>query len=235
VRMRRLARREIRSVVATSRFQFPFFFVPERKWIHSVVMAAKRTPGEDLFTPLSDQEIDKLEAILEDIPDGLFDTSMVHGLLSGAAVAPTVIQPSWLYDSIFKPEGSPGYLFKDQEHVEATLHLVMRLQNQIIMELDADLFEPWLFFENPEGQTVIVLQPWCCGFLHATTFEVDAWNPLFEERPDLLAPILTGADSEENPPASPDDRTGTELSILIEDAVPAIRGFFRKRARRKGF
>jgi len=49
----------------------------------------------------------------------------------------------------------------------------------------------------------------------------------------LLAPILTGADSEENPPS--EDQTGTELSILIEDAVPAIRGFFRKRARRKGF
>ena len=27
------------------------------KWIHSVAMAAKRTPEEELFTPLSDQEI----------------------------------------------------------------------------------------------------------------------------------------------------------------------------------
>jgi len=198
-------------------------------------MAPKKISGEELFTPLSDQEIDKLEATLEEIPDGLFDTSMLHGLLSGAAVAPTVIQPSWLYDSIFKPEGSSGYVFKDQEHVEATLHLVMRLQNQIIMELDADLFEPWLLFENSEGQTIIVLRPWCCGFLHATTFEKAAWNPLFEERPDLLTPILTGAEAEGNPAVSSEDRTGTELSILIEDAVPAIRGFFRKRARRKGF
>ena len=204
------------------------------KWIHSVGMAAKKISDEELFTPLSDKEIDDLEATLEDIPNGLFDTSMVHGMLSGAAVAPTAIQPSWLYDSIFKPEGSSGYAFKDQAHLDATLNLVMRLQNQIIMELDADLFEPWLFFEDPEGQTVVVLQPWCAGFLHATTFEHAAWSPLIEERPDLLAPIIAGADSDETQSLYPDDQTGARLSILIEDAVPNIRGFFRKRARRKG-
>jgi yecA family protein len=197
-------------------------------------MAAKKISDEELFTPLSDKEIDDLEATLEDIPNGLFDTSMVHGMLSGAAVAPAAIQPSWLYDSIFKPEGSSGYTFKDQAHLDATLNLVMRLQNQIIMELDADLFEPWLFFEDPEGQTVVVLQPWCAGFLHATTFEHAAWSPLIEERPDLLAPIIAGADPDESQSLYPDDQTGTRLSILIEDAVPNIRGFFRKRARRKG-
>src|SRR5262249_36129732 len=133
------------------------------KWIHSVEMAAKKISEEELFTPLSDQEIDDLEATLEDIPKRMFYTSMVYELLSGGAVAHTAIQPSWLYDSIFKPEGSSGYTFKDQGHLDATLNLVMRLQNQIIMELDADLFEPWLLFEDPEGQTVVVLQPWCAG------------------------------------------------------------------------
>jgi uncharacterized protein len=197
-------------------------------------MAGKKIPGKELFTPLTDQEIDKLEAILEDVPDGLFDTSMLHGLLSGAAVAPTAIRPSWLYDSIFKPEGSSGYVFKDQAHAGATLSLVMRLQNQIIMELDADLFEPWVFFENSKGQTVIVLQPWCVGFLHATTFEEAAWEPLFEERLDLLAPIIAGAESDETQSFNPNDETGSRLSVQIEDAVPNIRGFFRKRARRKG-
>jgi yecA family protein len=197
-------------------------------------MASKKISAEELFTSLSDQEIDTLEAILEDIPDGLFDTSMVHGLLSGAAVAPTPIQPAWLYDSIFKPEGSSGYVFKDQEHVEAILSLIMRLQNQIIMELDADLFEPWLLFENLEGQTVIILRPWCAGFLHATTFAKTAWNPLFEERPDLMGPILAGANPEENPSLDPDEQSEAKLSVRIEDAVPNIRAFFRKRARRQG-
>jgi yecA family protein len=201
---------------------------------HFVVMAAKEISGEELFTPLTDQEIDKLEAILEEVPNGLFDTSMLHGLLSGAAVAPTAIRPSWLYDSIFKPDGSPGYVFRDQEHASVTLSLVMRLQNQIIMELDADLFEPWLFFEDSDRKTVIVLQPWCAGFLHATTFEEAAWRPLFEERLDLLAPIIAGADLDQSLSLDPDDGTGSELSVRIEDAVPNIRGFFRKRARRKG-
>src|SRR5262249_46006161 len=112
------------------------------KWIHSVEMAAKKISDEELFTPLSDQEIDDLEATLEDIPNGLFDTSMVHGMLSGAAVAPTAIQPSWLYDSIFKPEGSSGYTFKNQEHLGATLNLGRRLQNQIIHELNCGYFDP---------------------------------------------------------------------------------------------
>jgi yecA family protein len=197
-------------------------------------MASKKISGEDLFTPLSDREIDKLEAVLEDIPGGLFDTSMVHGLLSAAAVAPTPIESSWLYDSIFRPENSSGYVFKDQKHVEAILNLVMRLQNQIIMELDADLFEPWLLFENSEGKTVIVLRPWCAGFLHATTFAAAAWNPLYEERPDLLAPILAGANPDENQLLDPDEQSAGELSMRIEDAVPNIRGFFRKRARRQG-
>jgi yecA family protein len=219
---------------STLDIQFPFFFVGGMKCIHSDVMAAKKFSEEEMFTPLTDQEIDKLEATLEDVPDGLFDTSMLHGLLSGAAVAPTAIRPSWLYDSIFKPDGSSGYVFKDQTHVGATLKLVMRLQNQIIMELDADLFEPWLFFENSEGQTVIVLRPWCVGFLHATTFEEVAWTPLFEERPDLMAPIVSGADWDETQSIDSDDETGSNLAVLIEDAVPNIRGFFRKRARRKG-
>jgi yecA family protein len=204
------------------------------KSIHFVVMAAKKISGEELFTPLTDQEIDTLEATLEEVPNGLFDTSMLHGLLSGAAVAPTAIRPSWLYDSIFKPEGSPGYVFKNQAHASASLNLVMRLQNQIIMELDADLFEPWFFFEDPEGQTVIVLQPWCVGFLHAITFEEAAWGPLFEERLDLLTPIIAGADLDQTGSFDPNDKKGSELSVLIEDAVPNIRGFFRKRARRKG-
>jgi yecA family protein len=195
-------------------------------------MARRKISGDELFTPLTDQEIDQLEATLEEVPDGLYDTAMVHGLLSAAAVAPTAIRPYWLYDSIFKPEGSPGYIFKNQAHATATLNLVMRLQNQIIMELDADLFEPWLFFEDSEGQTVIVLRPWCFGFLHAITFEQEAWCPLFEERPDLLAPIIAGAEQFQS--LDPDGKTGSELSVQIEEAVPNIRGFFRKRVRRKG-
>jgi uncharacterized protein len=194
-------------------------------------MSEKQLSGQEMLTPLSDQEIDQLEAALEEIPDGLFDTSMLHGLLSCAAVAPTAIQLPWLYDSVFKPPGSPGFVFKEQAHVEAILGLVMRLQNQIIMELDTDLFEPWVFFENSQGQTIVVLQPWCSGFLHGTSFDVEAWSPLFEERPHLVAPILRGAEIGEIQSPPLDEETGIELSVLIEEAVPNIRGFFRKQGR----
>jgi len=76
--------------------------------------------------------------------------------------------------------------FDDEDHAERVIALVMRLFDRIddIFLKRADAFEP-IFTRRGERAVI----EWCEGFLVGTRLSPDQWAEMWDECPDLAAPL----------------------------------------------
>ncbi len=153
-----------------------------------------------LNTPLSDQEIDRLNRfLLERIPEeetiadgadeGVLDISELDGFLTAIISGPRPIVPSeWLpvVWGAFEPE------WGSTEESEEIISLVLRHMNGIVTTLTEapKEFEPIVLEVEEDDMTVTSVEEWCLGYMKGVGLSTDAWRHAGEEVMEILFPIM---------------------------------------------
>jgi len=152
----------------------------------------------NLVTPLTDEECDRLNQFLLDRIDeeadaldkdeGVLDMSELDGLFTALVSGPKNTVPSqWL--PVVWGEFEP--VWESQEEFQEIFSLMIRHMNGIahlLMEYPED-FEPLFLGREVEGITYTIVDEWCEGYLRGVELARDDWSAHGEEMADLLAPI----------------------------------------------
>jgi uncharacterized protein len=152
----------------------------------------------DLVTPLTDEECDRLDQFLLDRIDeeadtldkdeGVLDMSELDGLFTALVSGPKSTVPSqWL--PVVWGEFEP--VWESQDEFQEIFSLMIRHMNGIVhllMDFPQD-FEPLFLEREVEGITYTIVDEWCEGYLCGVELARDDWSTHGEEMADLLAPI----------------------------------------------
>lgn len=140
--------------------------------------------------PLTDDEVDKLEEMLSEVPtDGAMDLECLDGYLTGLLVSPELPPTETWIPAIWggTPEEAPPFS-SGKQHKRCVL-LIMRWLAQLDHQLrkDVEALEP-LFGVAEDDDTVLVdAELWSIGFLHALALTATQWESHLEEAEVALA------------------------------------------------
>jgi len=153
----------------------------------------------DLFTPLTDEECDRLDRFLLDRIDeeadtlgkdeGVLDISELDGMFTALVSSPISTVPSrWL--PVVWGDFEP--VWDSQEEFEEILTLMIRHMNAIahlLMEYPEE-FEPMFLEREVESNTYTIVDEWCDGYVRGVELSEEGWHTSAEDLADLLAPIF---------------------------------------------
>ena len=154
---------------------------------------------QDLITPLSDEEYDRLgEFLLERVDEdadtagkdeGVLDITELDGLFTAIVSGPVPVMPSQWLPAVW---GDFEPVWGDEKAFQEILSLMMRHMNaiaHILMETPED-FEPLYLERKVEGRTYTIVDEWCEGYWRGVQLAQDAWDAGGKEMATLLTPIL---------------------------------------------
>jgi len=154
---------------------------------------------QDLVTPLSDEEFDRLDHfLLERIDEeadsmgkdeGVLDISELDGLFTAIVSGPETIMPSQWLPAVW---GDFEPVWEDEKEFEHILSLMMRHMNGIsgVLMQTPEAFEPLYLMREVEGDTFTIVDEWCEGYWRGVQLTQDYWDEGGQEMADLLVPIL---------------------------------------------
>jgi uncharacterized protein len=186
--------------------------------------------------PLSDTELDALDALLLALPtDNPMNVEALDGYLTALLVGPrsaaSLPGSEWM-PVVWGGDGTSAPApFSSQKQRKRTAQLVLRHLHTIDEALHKApaRWEPVFSLADTGQQELADAEDWCIGFLHATELAPDAWGALFEDPrlAPLLAPIvLLGGDESLLSPADAarvaDPAERDALSRAAVDAVLAL-------------
>jgi len=193
-----------------------------------------------LNTPLSNEEIDELDAFLmsDATPDDCMDIVTLDGFLTALVIGPKLVPPSVWLPLVWGGEKEP--VFDSSVQAKHIIVILMRRFNDISrMFGEAPTgFEPLLYTREVDGETEWIGDDWCVGFMEAVDLSLDDWQPLFDDKPNcaLLAPILTLGTEAGWKELDATSDPGAEYESALEmfgPAVEAIQEYWRLRWRTK--
>ena len=193
---------------------------------------------QNLKSPLSDQELDRLGAFLERVVDGdIPNIEAFDGFITGLAVCPELIQPSEFLSVIQRGRNKDGDLvFAAIAEAEQFMGLVMRHWNDVNAALGRDEPHMPVLLENEEG--INPCNDWAKGFYRATRLRTEIWADMLddEKRGGGMIPILALAfendpDPEMRPyPEAISPKLREELKVgMIAGALQLYRAFAPER------
>ncbi len=148
--------------------------------------AALAGPGE--HAPLSEQELDSLQALMDSLPDTLepLDTVMIDGYLCGVLLQPQPVPEERWLAHIADVEGrTPPKRF------DAGLmrRLVLRRYSELNRAIaQRQWFDPWVYELDDQATPSETVLPWVAGFATA----VDLFTTLMDRHEaKLLEPLAT--------------------------------------------
>jgi yecA family protein len=207
----------------------------------SEVLPGKETGDEEadfenpLESPISDQEEDKLAAFVENLSAGRFDFPKFHGLLTALAIGPAELPPPEIVPLLLvKPktgQSDPNDLAPSEE----ILGLIARLQNEIIADLDGEIFEPESFErKHPSGESYPDTFSWCEGFVLGISRDGQLWEKWYsDERRKRAISAIEAAGNREFRSTGAYFETPEKMWALydiIEQVIPLVRCFWRLEA-----
>ena len=144
-------------------------------------------PGGE-FGPLSESELDTLQALMDSLPATLepLDTVMIDGYLCGVLLQPQAVpEAHWLAHIADVDGRAPPTRF------DAALlrSLVLRRYSELNRAIaQRQWFDPWVYQLDDEATPSETVLPWVAGFATA----VDLFTTLMDRHePDLLEPLAT--------------------------------------------
>lgn len=153
---------------------------------------------KNLFDPLNDEEIERLDRFLLDRIDedadtqgkdeGVLDISELDGLFTALVSGPVMIPPSRWLPAVW---GDFEPTWEKEKDFEDVLSLMTRHMNGIVatlMEQPED-FAPMFLEREVEGKIYPIVDEWCEGYLRGMALAADAWNAGGLPMAVLLAPI----------------------------------------------
>ncbi len=138
---------------------------------------------------LNDVELEELDQYLRSHAgeeDLLLDG--VHGLLTAVAIGPDPITPhEWLSEILNDP-------FSDEEEGKRILELLARLSESVLLELQANDYEPILGeIELDDNSTALTASGWCEGFSRGVDMRARIWELRLgadSQLMEILTPIM---------------------------------------------
>ena len=182
---------------------------------------------QNKLNPPTEAELDwlddfLLERIDEDLAvegqdEGIFDLSTLDGFFTAIVSGPAMIPPSrWLLSlwGDFEPE------WESQQEAEKVLSLLMRYMNSVAAFLmkDPKNFEPMFMERESKGQTYMIVDEWCEGYMRGVSLNADQWQMDSTEMSKLLAPIK--AFTPEFTAANFDELSDQEIEKLQQSITP---------------
>jgi uncharacterized protein len=153
--------------------------------------------------PLEDWELDELDRfLLERLPqtvdseerdEGLLGMSELDGFFTAIISGPALITPAEWLPAVWG-ESEPDW--DSAEGFEKIYQLMIRHYNDVVNSLMAPgfEFEP-VFNENEvDGESFVVVDEWCLGYMRGVALAADAWDKGGEELIDMLRPIMLFSD-----------------------------------------
>jgi uncharacterized protein len=182
---------------------------------------------------LSEAEIHVLDAFLmsDSTPEDALSIDELHGYLTAIVCCPGPVMPSDWLAGVWQTE--EGAQFESAEQAQEIMALIMRMHNDIADALGVgDEFGP-LMLENTleSGETVVVAQGWCWGFMEGMRSQFDAWEPHLDTINELVVPIAVlarlGDDKPELQELLDDQQKIAELTDAIAESAAAIYEYSR--------
>ena len=190
------------------------------------------------LTPLSDDELQALETLLQALPaDGVMTLDGVDGFLTALLIAPSRPLAAWASADwlplVWGGDGDAGPAaaapFASQRQRKKAVVWVLRhlrhLQEQL--ERAPERWEPIFSIAEQGGDEWTDARDWCAGFLQAVDLDPAAWGAAWAD-PALAPLLLLGGGLDGVPLASTvdaldDPAVCDRLSRSVPDAVLALR------------
>lgn len=151
-------------------------------------------PSSDLL-PLSDVELDRLDALLAALPEAM-NVEAVDGYLTALLLAPKPLA-TWAGDDWLPVVWGGGDPFPSGKQRKKLQLLVLRHVRALDAQLRHPSWAPLFSVIEQDGQEFVDAEDWCTGFMLGTDLDADGWATRFEDVQTgaLLAPIeLLGGD-----------------------------------------
>lgn len=146
--------------------------------------AATKTRAE----PLSERELDKLQALLDAVPAPLepLDVSMLDGFLVGVLLQPKAVPGFKWTPYVLDSEGrSPPEGFDSKTLLALVRRRYQELNETIVAR---QWFDPWVFELDADASPSDVVFPWVAGFALATELFPELMR---QNAADLLEPLAS--------------------------------------------
>lgn len=203
----------------------------------------------DLYQPLTDLELDRLDRFLLDRVDedavspgddeGVLNVSELDGLLTAVVTGPVMIPPSRWMPAVW---GEFEPTWKDARAFERVFGLMMRHMNSIavLLQEEPEAFEPLALEHVRDGERITLLDSWAWGYLRGVELALDAWAEGGRVVEEALEPIrILGSETTDDPgrpdPGSPDAGSPDpaarleHASATLPAAVLALHAFWLER------
>ena len=188
---------------------------------------------DELSVPLSDEEMNRLDAFLmerlseeeeeSEIDGGVLDICELDGFLTALVSGPEIIKPSRWLPAIWGELEPKWDALGDMGDV---VTLMIRHMNGIANTLlhYPDDFQP-LFFEQKMGdQYYTIVDEWCQGYAKGVALSREAWDQADEEVKSLLQPIFNFVGQEAWDKL--DRMKGEEVEDLQRLIPPAVKNIY---------
>lgn len=158
-------------------------------------------PRSDLL-PLSDAELQQLDQLLASLPDEALTLEALDGYLSALLLSPVPLA-SLPGDAWLPTVWGGGDPFPSGKQRKKLQLLVLRHLRALDAELGSAHWQPLFSLLEGGDQEWVDAEDWCTGFMLGVDLAGDAWEPLFEQQAQRLAPIalLGGDESQQDPEA----------------------------------
>jgi uncharacterized protein len=156
-----------------------------------------------LNTPLTDAEMDELDAFLHnrgheayeaehgtgDYDEGILDISELDGFLTAIVSGPEMILPSRWIPEVW---GDVEPEWETAEAFERIFTMMNRHMNGIVAALmDPDFeFEPIFLEHEVEGKRHLIVDEWCVGYMKGVNISLQSWQDADDEIAEQLGAIL---------------------------------------------
>ena len=165
-----------------------------------MAMTETRSETRVVDEPLSDAELDELEAFLasDAVPQDCMDLEMLDGYLTAIVSGPESIQPSEWLPQVWSEGGrsaSPAYASNDQAQQIMGLVLRHMVGIQRTLAESPTRFRPLLYMPDENARKSERTPPeataWCEGYMAGVKLRDDEWQPLYDapDARDWIFPI----------------------------------------------
>lgn len=148
----------------------------------------------NLERPLSDEELDELDTFLtsEAVSEDAMDLSTMDGFFAAIALNPEFILPSdwipWVWDM---EEGAESPNFENIEQLNHISSLLLRHYNAVQDMIGEGRYAPLMYTLHQEDDSEFYdAEGWSMGFMLGVDRYPDIWQPIYDDHPEWLAPMI---------------------------------------------
>jgi uncharacterized protein len=192
----------------------------------------------DLSTPLTDEELDRLDrflldrvdedAVTDGMDEGVLDISELDGMFTAIVSGPVSVLPSQWLPALW---GDCAPVWEDEQAFQAIFSLLIRHINVIsgmLMNVPGE-FEPLFGEREVDGQLYTIVDEWCEGYWRGVQLAQDAWATGGETMSTLLTPILAFTEETHWRGHDYSDKETENIQQAIAPAVREIHAYWLSR------